>query len=319
MRKIKSLLSLLLCLVITLSCVSVFAERYVTLYTEDGRAKSFPESQVAAQLTVGWYKTPVQRLYAADGRSKVFPRNEVYAQTKVGWYTEPVQTLYSPGQSKVFKKTEVAAQLTVGWYTYPVTKMWALDGRSKVIPTTQVAANQKVGWYTTYGYIIAKANALRDTEGYASATDWLETKYLQETLITTNERNSVKAKLDEFCAIWYGKNTWIPVGIYKSYVTTDKDGEPVANFHMRNLCKKEISNITIEFTCYDAYGNPTDDYEYIDTTVKKVQFHAYGINYWQPSTSVTGDTALYSNSATKKIGNIKIKEIKFKDGSTWSR
>ena len=114
-------IALVLVLFTLASCVTVFgAEAYRTLYTEDGRSKAYPESQVQAQLSVGWYTEPVQRLYA-EGKSKLFLKKDVPAQLSVGWYTEPVQRLYAAGgKTKLFKKSQVAAQLTVGWYTTPV-------------------------------------------------------------------------------------------------------------------------------------------------------------------------------------------------------
>ncbi len=167
-KKIVTAVALLFCMIISLSSVLVSAESYVQLYAEDGRSKYFPASQVSAQLTVGWYKEPVQRLWA-EGKSKVFPKSQVAAQLTVGWYTVPVQRLYAPGKSKVFPKSQVAAQLTVGWSTSPIanqqptstppagyTKMYALDGRSKYVINSQVAANELVGWYTEADYNLIK-------------------------------------------------------------------------------------------------------------------------------------------------------------------
>ncbi len=151
-------LSLALCMIMTLSVICVWAESYVTLYTEDGRSKAFPTSKAESQLTVGWYKEPVQRLYA-EGKSKVFPKSQVQAQLSVGWYTEPVQRLYAPGKSQLFKKSQVATQLTVGWSTEEYIKLYAADGRTKYVKKSDVAANKKVGWYESYEEITFEQNA----------------------------------------------------------------------------------------------------------------------------------------------------------------
>ncbi len=288
MKKSKTLFTLILCVVMCISSISVFAEKLVTLYTEDGRSKPFPESQVEAQLTVGWYREPVQRLYAVN-------------------------------KSKVFKKSEVAAQLTVGWYTYPVTKLYALDGREKVFATSQVAAQRTVGWYTLNEYVLAHADYLRDTSGYAAATYWLE-----EILSTYNKYNDtvmagkVKSKLDTFCLNWYAKNTWIPLAIAESYITKNSMDVPRANLIVRNLSKKTIDTLEIQFTCYDASGNPTDDYQTLDRTVIEAKYPSHLSNI-DPSMSYVLYIDLYSNTKTTKIGNFKIKKITFTDGSTWSR
>ncbi len=159
MKKIISrTISLVLCMLIFMSVICVSAESYITLYAEDGRSKAFPASQVEAQLTVGWYRTPVQRLYA-EGKSKVFKKAEVEAQLTVGWYTEPVQRLYAPGKSKLFKKSQVAAQLTVGWHLEEFVMMYAADGRTKYVKKSEVAANKSVGWYESLEEITLAQNA----------------------------------------------------------------------------------------------------------------------------------------------------------------
>lgn len=117
MKKNVIIIATTLALSIALVCPNNLAQA-VTLYAEDGRSANFPTHEVAAQLTVGWYTEPVQRLYA-EGKSKLFKQSEVAAQLTVGWYTEPVQRLYAEGKSKLFKQSEVAAQLTVGWYRTP--------------------------------------------------------------------------------------------------------------------------------------------------------------------------------------------------------
>ena len=144
-KMLKKFVAITLGMLIIASSVSVSAEKMVTLYTETGKTKAFPESKVAAQLTVGWYKEPVQRLYA-EGKSKVFPQSKVEAQLTVGWYKEPVQRLYAEGKSKVFPQSKVEAQLKVGWYKEPVQRLYAAN-KSKVFPQSKVAAQLTVGWY----------------------------------------------------------------------------------------------------------------------------------------------------------------------------
>ena len=146
-NKISTMVALVLCMIISLSTVLVSAESDVMLFAEDGRSKYFPASQVSAQLNVGWYTEPVQRLYA-EGKSKVFKQSEVVAQLNVGWYTEPVQRLYAEGKSKLFPKSQVTAQLNVGWYTEPVQRLYA-PGKSKLFKKSEVAAQLTVGWSTT--------------------------------------------------------------------------------------------------------------------------------------------------------------------------
>lgn len=148
---LKRVVSVFLIMVTVLSCVSVYADddSYQKLYAE-GKSKLFKKSEVAAQLTVGWYLEPVQRLYA-EGKSKLFKQSEVSAQLTVGWYTEPVQRLYAVTpyeRSKLFKKSEVDAQLTVGWYTEPVEILYATYPirKSKVFKKSEVAAQLTVGW-----------------------------------------------------------------------------------------------------------------------------------------------------------------------------
>ena len=153
MKKIISVICLIVFAVSLMSQPMILAqessEEYVKLYAE-GKSKLFKKSEVAAQLTVGWYLEPVQRLYA-EGKSKLFKQSEVAAQLTVGWYTEPVQRLYAVTpyeRSKLFKESEVEAQLTVGWYTEPVEILYATYPvrKSKVFKKSEVEAQLTVGW-----------------------------------------------------------------------------------------------------------------------------------------------------------------------------
>ncbi len=151
MKKIARQFVAVMLVLLTMStmCADVFcAEGYRTLYAEDGRSKAFPVSQVAAQLTVGWYTEPVQRLYA-PGKSKVFPKSQVAAQITVGWSAEPFVLMYAlDGRSKYVKNSLVEANKKVGWYVGKPIKAYAEDGRTKYIGSGEIAANEKVGWYT---------------------------------------------------------------------------------------------------------------------------------------------------------------------------
>lgn len=126
----------------------VNAQESVLLYAEDGRTEWVLASDVAAQLTVGWYLEPVQRLYAEDGRSELFLASDVAAQLTVGWYLEPVWRLYAEdGRSELFLDSDVAAQLTVGWYLDKYVTMYSLDGRALQVEVSEIQAFKNVGWY----------------------------------------------------------------------------------------------------------------------------------------------------------------------------
>ena len=185
MKLTRKIVSAVLAFVMLTSCISVFAESYRTLYAPDGRSKSFPESKVAAQLTVGWYTEPVQTLYA-PGKSKVFPKTKVAAQLKVGWYEVPVTKIYAEdGRTKIIKTSDVEAYKKVGWYaskiitmyypdgktkkiadidkalyeedgwySYPVDTVYAPDGREKIIKASDVEAYKKVGWSTAPFFMV---------------------------------------------------------------------------------------------------------------------------------------------------------------------
>ena len=150
MKKIlKKAVALLIVMVTITSCMGAYAaESYRRLYTEDGRSKTFPESQVEAQLTVGWYKYPVQRLYK-PGESEVFKSTQVNRKLKEGWSEEPyVQMFTVDGKSKYVLLSEVEDSKTEGWYVGEPIMAYAEDGRTKYIGSGEIAANEKVGWYT---------------------------------------------------------------------------------------------------------------------------------------------------------------------------
>ncbi len=124
-------------------------ESFVTMYAEDGRTISIPQSETEAYKSVGWYAEPVVLMYAADGRTTYAPESEVEAYKGVGWYAEPVVLMYAAdGRTTYAPKSEVEAYKGVGWYTEPVVLMYAADGRTTYAPKSEVEAYKGVGWYT---------------------------------------------------------------------------------------------------------------------------------------------------------------------------
>lgn len=91
--------------------ISVYARDKDGIY-----AQSEPPATFNITVVDGYAMT----LYTEDGRSKSFYLKDIQPQLSVGWYVEPVQRLYAPGKSQVFPKSMVPAQLTVGWSTTPV-------------------------------------------------------------------------------------------------------------------------------------------------------------------------------------------------------
>lgn len=92
-------LSIFLCL--GMANADGFEEKQIPLYALDGRIEYFYESEVPAQLTVGWYLEPVQMLYAADGRTEIVKKSEVPAQLTVGWYETREQANLANIASKI--------------------------------------------------------------------------------------------------------------------------------------------------------------------------------------------------------------------------
>lgn len=105
-------------------------EELVTVYAPDGRSKKVKKSQVAAEVSVGWYTVPVTYMYALDGRWKVVPIKDVAANQAVGWYlrddyeaaknAQPKVTLFATdGRIIQVEESNVAAQIAVGWSRTP--------------------------------------------------------------------------------------------------------------------------------------------------------------------------------------------------------
>ena len=97
------------------TAVPANTEPTVTMYADDGRTISVPQSEVEAYKRVNWYTEPVVLMYAADGRTLYVGESEVEAYKAVNWYTEPVTVMYaSDGRTLNVVQSEVEAYKGVG-------------------------------------------------------------------------------------------------------------------------------------------------------------------------------------------------------------
>lgn len=85
------------------------------LYTEDGRAFSFPNEMVPAQKTVGWYSQPRKLMYSADSRMLFANFGDIPAFESVGWFTEPVALVTNGKETKYVLESEMELYRRSGW------------------------------------------------------------------------------------------------------------------------------------------------------------------------------------------------------------
>lgn len=299
-RSVCKLISLTLCLIVLMSVVCVHAEESVVLYAEDGRSQAFPASEVDLQLTVGWYKEPVQRLYA-EGKSKLFPVSEVDLQLTVGWYKEPVQRLYAEGKSRLFPVSEVDLQLTVGWYKEPVQRLYA-EGKSKLFFKSDVAAQLAVGWSVEPVqrlYAVGKSQLFKKSDVPAQLlVGWSieplsrvysldgRTKYVTKSMIEANK-----------------KVGWYP---YSDYVVAKA----------AQLQKKSYSDAAYFLQNAVTAATTVEDYNMFYGLLKNYCANWYGANDWRPVfiektylTSIDGAKGVViemRNLTQKKIAKIEL-------------
>ena len=190
-------------------------------------------------------------------------------------------------------------------------EVYSLDGRHVKIRPYKLKAQQSVGWYLYPDYIDKIANKKYTAGDREGAVEEYETA--METVGTSNKSYYYfKNKRDNMCQKW-SKEIKSPIAIV-SYAVGSSYGYPDAIIRIRNLTPKTIIDLDVRFTCYDGYWKQTSDYygndgSYYGYLESGSTFTSYECSFihW----------TLYSNERTKHIGNVKVKNVAYSDGSSW--
>lgn len=193
------------------------------------------------------------------------------------------------------------------------TTMYALDGRTQEVLNSQVAANQKVGWYLFPDYLCAQADDLVSTDGYSAAVYYME--YFMEEYFWEDYYYQLVAKRNSLCEAWK-KQIKCPIAILDNWISYNSIGTPEVNITYRNQTGLTVNAFEDQFTCIDAYGNVTTDYDNLyNGVVTSHDDHADVSPYDTWTETVT----LYSNERTTSIRDPHIVRAAFSDGTIWTR
>lgn len=192
--------------------------------------------------------------------------------------------------------------------------MLTMDMQEIYVFPSEVPAYQAAGWYTYGDFVTAWANKLANEQGYAAAAEYLETKIYGEdfgTLYATDEHVELLLK---YYRLLY-RQVGVPIVVKDTYVDYDSSGNPQANLVLWNISNKNIEAFELEFTCMNAYGEITYDYNYYDAIIS---------GYTDFAELTWGDTVTYTwtiddCSRMRKVGNVYIEKVAFDDGTTWFR
>ena len=308
-------LLLVFCLILQVQTVlAVTGARVRMMYAADGRELYVAEDEVEAYKEVGWFTAPPVWMYAADGRQMLVSGDEIEAYKKVGWYAQPPVLMYAgDGRTLYVSGDEVETYMGVGWYLEPMCTVYAPYDAQLVIPVRELQAYINVGWFSTYDEalynevvpVIQKSLREKDYEAAIDECNYALYCFEDYNVFYDDIWNTRYAIMDD----WRAKVKQ-PVIVDYSY-TSVQNGTTCANIAFRNISRKTVAAIELEFGCYDVFGDPVN---YLGTNVIKANVkdaYLYTLDvksyYWK----------LYGRSDTEYIRNIKIKRVAFTDGTVW--
>ncbi len=331
-----------------------FKEKPVTMYAADGRTIVVPADRVEAHKAVGWFLTeqttdkqpdtstpvnpPVDEQKTAfvkytDGTVVKVPAEHVDMYNALGWVkvdsnqSSDTVTIYDEsGNSKVINVTDLEKYIADGWSTVKPgapqeeqVKLYYYDGQEKNVAASQVETYKAQGWYPAYDEAVYAYAAFGNGSDVLGATQLLENKkYEQAFNMVQNAIDKLEGTNSEYGSLLYYlrstvTDTWreaanSPLG-FINYWFDQKDGNNLVVFEYRNVSNSRIKFFKINFDICDNNGTVietnsnfyyVDDIDMAPCNKKKV---AWIIK--------SGDTA-------KKISNLKVKEVVFSDGTSWT-
>ncbi len=221
---------------VLLSTTGEFVEPNVTMYAADGRTKSVPSSQVAANQAVGWYLEPVVTMYALDGRTKTVLESQVAANQAVGWYLEPMATMYSmDGRTKVLPQSQIEANEAVGWYYGVPTTIYDSNGTATTVGANRVNEYLAKGYYASNPFQLTMS--AQDMQN-AEAMHWIHERKL--------EYNSTHDEQRLFFGFKDENQTEIYAPAVVSIRIVNDDGECVYNA-VKKVYKDDFSSWTFKY------------------------------------------------------------------------
>lgn len=188
-----------------------------------------------------------------------------------------------------------------GWHA--TEWMYSLDGRAIEVPYCDVEAYKAVGWYLwpDYHYItfFDEQQEYLQNGDYVSAFNNLE--YILNDLEGTYYEQSLYDYKTQLMDTWRARIN-SPLAYCSSYVY---DGDVTITF--RNVSYKTIKAFKLQFDCYNVFN------EYLSSSYKNYIVEDAWI-YPSESAYYTWGSIPYK---TDHIGNVRVTQVVYSDGTSW--
>lgn len=283
----------------------------VIKYT-DGTIIRVPEAHVSMYKTLGWEKVNPQFnqfgnviIYNSEGDSREILFDEVEKYVKEGWL------FAAPG-------TEVETPETPSMPSGENITIYHYDGSKKEINSNEYETYKAKSWGLTYDEAVYIYAVLGDGGENIGANSLLESKKYELAYRKIEDAlTKIEAGNSQYVQMLYSLRsnvlkTWesaanSPLG-FINYWFSDRNGKKVITFEYRNLSDKNITYIGLDFDICDGEG------EVIETNAGY-----YYVNNLQllPCNKARVTWAIKSGDLAKNIKNLKVKEVRFADGTSW--
>lgn len=267
-------------------------------YTE-GTIISVPAEHLKMYLALDWVvvdgdsaTSEFVTMYNEDGVSKQVPVDEVSKYELAGWSTKSPDKEY----------------MTV--YSY--------DGEKKEIAKDMYESYKAEGWYSAYDEAVYAYAAFGNGSDVLGATKLLEDKRYELAFNMVKEAiDKIEDTQSEYVTMLYYLRTTItdawreaansPLG-FINYWFTDRGEKKFVIFEYRNISNSRIKYFEINFDICDAEGKviETNSGSYFVDNLQLVPCDKTRVG-WEAK----------SGQDAASITNVKVKEVRFSDGTVW--
>ncbi len=283
----------------------------VVKYT-DGTIIKVPEAHVSMYKTLGWEKVNLQFnqfgnviVYNSEGNSREILFEEVSKYIKEGWLFAAPGTETEDTESPSLPEGE---KITIYHY----------DGSTKEIYSNEYDSYRVKSWGLTYDEAVYTYAVLGDGGENVGANALLENKKyelayrkIEDALSKIEAGNSEYVQMlyslrSNILKIW-GTAANSPLG-FINYWFTERNEKKVIAFEYRNLGDKQITYIGLDFDICDSEGN-----------VIETNAGYYYVNNLKllPCDKARVLWAIKSGDTATSIKDLKVKEVRFSDGTSW--
>ena len=266
----------------------------------DGTVVSVPAEHLKMYLALDWNLVEGEAapsgtvtMYNSEGVSKEVAANEVSKYELAGWTTKKPDVDY----------------MTVYYH----------DGTTKEIPKDSYETYKTQGWYSAFDEAVYAYAAFGNGNDVLGVTKLVENKQYELAFTTVKDAiDKIENSESEYVTMLYYLRSTItdawreaansPLG-FINYWFTDKEDKRFVIFEYRNVSNSRIKYFEINFDICDKDGN-----------IIETNSGSYYVDNLQlvPCDKTRVGWKVESGQDAVTVKNVKVKEVKFADGTAWS-